>query len=360
VLPVDPEVNPSGAARRLTRQGLHIEKVAWTRDGRSIVYGASGYLWRVRADGSAPPERVELAGRGAGHPFTTHGRDRLGFRRQPWAPDVYHLRLGSSPTPLIESAFADDGAVYSPDGRRLAFCSDRADGRFEVWLADADGSNQVRLTNGPGRSQCGVWSPDGRSITFQSQGEDGRLDIWAIDTDGSALRQVTSHPADESAPSWSRDGRVLYFTSNRTGRNEIWRLPAGGGTEEQVTDEGGCGTFESPDGRTLYFLRECSRNQPLLARPTVGGEERTVLPCASRVAPHPLGGILYLVCPREGAVPSRHELRRLDEATGEDQAVATIEGDFISGLSLSADGQTVLYGLSSWGTSDLMMIENFR
>ena len=40
--------------------------------------------------------------------------------------------------------------------------------------------------------------------------------------------------------------------------------------------------------------------------------------------------------------------------------MATIEGDFISGLSVSADGQTILYGLSSWGTSDLLMIENFR
>jgi dipeptidyl aminopeptidase/acylaminoacyl peptidase len=231
---------------------------------------------------------------------------------------------------------------------------------LDVWLADADGSNQVRLTNGPGHRQCGVWSPDGRSVTFESQGDDGRLDIWRINVDGSALRQVTSHPADEFTPSWSRDGRTLYFTSNRTGRNEVWRVPRGGGSEEQVTDEGGCGPFESPDGRTLYFRRACSRSQPILARPTAGGEERTVLPCASRLAPDPRGGILYLECPREGAVPSRHQLRRFDEATGEDQPVATIEGDFISGFSVSADGQTILYGLSSWGTSDLLMIENFR
>jgi serine/threonine protein kinase/Tol biopolymer transport system component len=364
VLPLDSELHPKGAPRRLTRQRLAIGGVGWTRDGRSIVYDATpgSYLWRVRADGSTSPERVELAGRGACWPFTAPARDRLGFTRQTWDPDVYRLRLGSSPTPLIESTFADDVASYSPDGRRLAFCSDRADDTFEVWLADADGGHQVRLTHGPGRDQCGGWSPDGGSITFTSVGEDGHSDIWAVDVDGSGLHQITRDPADESFNGYSRDGRVLYFTSNRTGRDEVWRVPAGGGPGEQVTHEGGCGPLESPDGRTLYYRRSC-QGQTLLARPTVGGQERTVVPCVSPTMSYPVpapGGILYLECPREGAVPGQHQLRLFDEATGEDRPFATLEGDFISGLSLSADGQTILYGRSSWGTSDLMMIENFR
>jgi Tol biopolymer transport system component len=372
VLPLDFELNPKGAAQRLTRQRLWNLGVAWTGDGRSIVYAAGGRLWRVRADGSAPPERVELAGRGASWPFTTPGRDRLGFSRQLWDPDVYRLRLGSSPTPLIESTYADAGASYSPDGLRIAFCSDRADDTSEVWLADADGTHQVRLTHGPGRSQCcGTWSPDGRSIVFQSRGEDGHLDIWAIDVDGSGLRQITRDPADELTHNWtfnwSHDGRVLYFTSNRTGRNEVWRLPAGGGPEEQLTHEGGCGAFESLDGHTLYFQKACQSGK-LFARPTAGGEERTVLSCVNAAVSAP-GGILYLECPREGAVETGsasrsasgyHQLRLFDEATGEDRLVATLEGEYITGLSVSADGQTILYGRSSWGTSDLLMIENFR
>jgi Tol biopolymer transport system component len=364
VLSLDSELHSKGAPRRLTRQRLQNGGVTWTRDGRSVVYAMAGRLWRVRADGSAPPERVQLAGRAGGWPFSASGRDRLGFSRQVWDPDVYRLRLGSSPTPLIESTFADDRASYSPDGRRIAFCSDRADDTMEVWLADADGGNQVRLTHGPGSAQCGSWSPDGRSITFDSRGQGGHLDIWTINVDGSGLRQVTSDPADEFGPGWSRDGRVLYFASNRTGRDEVWRVPAGGGPEEQVTHEGGCDAFESHDGRTLYYRRPCmGRSRTLLARPTVGGEERTVLPCVNGVMSAPVsapGDILYLVCPREGAVPGYQQLRLLDEATGEDRPFATLEGDFISGLSVSADGQTILYGRSSWGTSDLMMIENFR
>ena len=79
-------------------------------------------------------------------------------------------------------------------------------------------------------------------------------------------------------PSWSRDGRFLYFVSNRTGRDEIWRVAVGGGTEEQITREGGSGPpLESFDGRTLYYQRPS--DSALVARPTAGGRERTVLRC---------------------------------------------------------------------------------
>ena len=102
--------------------------LAWTRDGSSIVYRGGDYLWRVRVEGSAPPERVELAGRGAAGAATARGRDRLAFVRQKWEPDVYRLVLGASPIPLIESTFADIYPQYSLDGRRVAFESGRAGG----------------------------------------------------------------------------------------------------------------------------------------------------------------------------------------------------------------------------------------
>ena len=160
-------------------------------------------------------------------------------------------------------------------------------------------------------------------------------------------------------PSWSRDGRFIYFTSNRTGRYEIWRVPAGGGTEEQVTREGGTLSFESVDGRTLYYQRD--RNGALLGRPTAGGEERTILPCVRSfgwaVAPR---GLFYEDCaaPDAAASPKR-TLRFWDAATGQDRPVATLEADWVGGLSVSPDGQSIVYG-RGWSTCDLMMIENFR
>lgn len=80
VLPLDSELRPRTAARRLTHSAVWIHVLAWTRDGRSIVFGATGSgLWRVRADGGSPPERVELAGSEAGEPDIARSQDRLAF-----------------------------------------------------------------------------------------------------------------------------------------------------------------------------------------------------------------------------------------------------------------------------------------
>ncbi len=364
VLSLDSELRPREAARRLTRQENWTAGLAWTRDGRWIVYGGGdGRLWRVRPEGTAPPERMELAG-GGGNPSTAASRDRLAFRRGYFHVGIFRLRPGGAPSPFIESALevADFDAQYSPDGRRIAFQSSRGVEGSEVWLADADGSNPARLTRGPGRAQASPrWSPDGRWIAFASQAENGHWDVWTIGADGSGLRQVTRDPADEITPSWSRDGRHLYFTSNRTGRREVWRVAAAGGTEEQLTRGGGCTPHESRDGRTLYYMKVDS-DGPLVARPTGGGEERPISSCISQwsyaVGPE---GVFHVDCGTSEAPPAfRRVLRHWNASTGEDRPVATFEADYLAGLAASPDGRTILYGQSPWGTGDLMMIENFR
>ncbi len=357
VLPLDSGLAPKGAARRLTQQRMESAGLAWARDGRSIVYDG---LWRVRADGGAPPERVETAA-GGRFPSTASGRDRLAFVRQVGDPDIYRLPLGGSPTPIVQSTAKELQPQYSPDGRRVALTSTRAGGSgSEIWLADADGQNLTRLTRGPGRSQGWPgWSPDGRSIVFDSVAEDGNRDVWNINVDGSGLRRITHDPANDIVPSWSRDGRSIYFTSNRTGRREVWRVAPGGGMEEQVTHDGGSFPLESVDGRTLYYLK--AGDGPLMGRPTAGGEERTILPCVLAfgyaVAPR---GIIHNDCmtAEAGGSPQRI-LRYWDAATGQDRQMATVIADGIAGVSVSPDGQSIVYG-RILATSDLMMIENFR
>jgi Tol biopolymer transport system component len=356
---------PRMQARRLTRQGGWIQGVAWTRDGRSIVYGVNEipnpYLWRVRADGKTPPERVELAGRGSVEPSAALGRDRLAFTRTLWDVDVWRAEAGAPPAPLIESTFNDMYPQYSPDGLRIAFESGRAGERDEIWLTEADGSNATRLTLGPGRWQGSPrWSPDSRFVAFDSRAENGHSDIWTIGIDGSGLRQITHDPADEILPSWSHDGGWVYFASDRTGRNEVWRVSATGEGEQQETRQGGCAPVESPDGRTLYYLRSC-QSAALLARSTDGGDERTIVPCVDgwnyAVGPQ---GVFHVDCTPPGAPnASQRGLRLWDAATGQDRPVATIEGAWVAGVSASPDGRTVLWGRSTLA-SDLMMIENFR
>jgi Tol biopolymer transport system component len=362
VLSLDSELRPQGAARPLTRQGFWGAGLAWTRDGRSVVYGVVfDHLWRVRADGSSPPDRVELAGRGAGDPFTATSRDRLGFVRTLEDIDIYRFQVGAaSSAPLLASTASDYQPQYSPDGLRIAFDSGREGDADAVWLADADGSNATRLTRGPGRGQGSPrWSPDGRSIAFDSQGDDGRFDVWTIGVDGSGLRQVTHDPADDYLASWSRDGRFIYFSSNRTGRDEIWRVAAAGGAEQQITREGGSIPFESLDGRTLYY-KKAQFDAPLLARPTAGGEERTIIGCIAGSFGYAVGpdGVLYLDCDIDR---SHRILRHWDARTGQDRQLGTLDkGTWLAlGLSVSPDGRSILYTHAT-ASNDLMMIDNFR
>jgi Tol biopolymer transport system component/tRNA A-37 threonylcarbamoyl transferase component Bud32 len=364
VLSLDSELKPREAARRLTRRESGVGGLTWTRDGAWIVYGGGdGHLWRVRSDGGAAPERMELA-RG-GKPSAAASGDRLAFWRGYWHVGIFRLQLGSTPSTLLESALevADFDAQYSPDGRRIVFQSNRgmAEG-YEIWLAGADGSSPARLTRGPGRSQVSPrWSPDGRTIAFGSQAANGHWDVWTIGVNGSGLQQVTRDPADEYTPSWSHDGHDLYFTSNRTGRREVWRVAVGGGPEEQLTREGGCNPYESRDGRFFYYMK-VDHDGPLLVQPTGGGEGRLISSCVSQwsyaVAPD---GVFHVDCGSPDAPPtSRRVLRHWNAATGDDRPVATFEADYIAGLNASPDGRTILYGVSPWGAGDLMMIENFR
>jgi serine/threonine protein kinase/Tol biopolymer transport system component len=257
VVGLDRDLRPRGRPRPLGSRGQGTSGISWTRDGRSIVFGrwdaTLGHLWRVDSRGERPPERLELAGAGAYGPAIAASRNRLAFVRDLSDGDIFRLELGKGDVPWLPSSSFDYGPQYSPDGQRVAFGSMRSGDAEEIWLADADGSTPTRLTRGPGRSQGSPrWSPDGRTIAFDSESAEGHWDVWTIGVDGAGLRQVTQHPGNENLPGWSRDGRWIYFGSDRTGRSEIWRVPARGGPEEQVTRDGGSMPFESPDGRTLY------------------------------------------------------------------------------------------------------------
>lgn len=359
VVALDTGYRPRGPTRALpsTRRGWI--GVAWTRDGRSIVYGA-GDLSRIRANGTTPPEPLRLMAN-AWWPSTALGRPRLAFMQRVGDADLYHLEEGRPPEPIVRSNVNDIQPQYSPDGRRIALVSAGAgETKREIWLADADGSNLVRLTRGPGLSQGWPgWSPDGRSIVFDSRDPNGHVDIWLIDASGSGLRQLTNHSGDEVLPSFSRDGRFVYFTSKRTGRDEVWRVPSAGGTQEQVSRDGGVFPFESWDGRTVYYLRAVG-DAPLVGRSVEGGEEHVVLPCVQQygyaVGPR---GIFYTACGGEdaGASPRRH-LRYWDAVTKRQRSVADVEAEVVMGLSVSPDGKHLLYGRLE-ARSDLMMIENF-
>jgi Tol biopolymer transport system component len=345
----------------VTRKAIQPIGLAWTRDGKSLVYGDWGggrRLWRASLRGDEPPRQIEIAGFKAWSPAIAASRDRLAFVRSGASLGIYRLEVSRPAVAVVVSSFNDWNPHLSPDGSRIAFQSDRAGGGDEVWLAAADGSNPTQLTHGPGLWQGSPrWSPDGRRIAFDSYGEDGQWDIWTIDADGGSLRRLTSDPAAHNSPTWSHDGRFVYFSSDRAGTETIWRVPLAGGTEEQVTHTGGGRCEEAADGKTLFFQRATVWDSPLLAVSLASGQERTVIDCVPRFS-YALGqaGIYHLSC---GGDPRAVPLWLRDTASGRDRLLGTLERPF-QGLTVSADTKTILFARIVGEGSDLMLIENFR
>ena len=141
--------------------------------------------------------------------------------------------------------------VWSPDGRRIAFTS-RREGNSEVYVVNADGSGQRRLTRNAAGDFGPTWSPDGRKIAFERLGatQSSVGALYVVNADGSGQRMLArrgSHPA------WSPDGRTIAF---------MWRFHLyvmnADGSEHRVLTRVGSGQKSSlawsPDGRKLAFL----------------------------------------------------------------------------------------------------------
>jgi Tol biopolymer transport system component len=263
---------------------------------------------------------------------------------------------------VVASTFQDAGASFSPDGRRIAFESGRS-GQGEIWLADADGSNPVQLTRGPGVAQVSpAFSPDGRRVAFTSIPDRGFGDIWVIDIAGGSLRRVTEGPFHEGLPSWSRDGRFLYYGESRADGRDVFRIPVAGGLPERMTHHGGLRPRESPDGKTLFYARRrgTAGTSPLMSRALPDGPERQVVDCifAWSLETGP-DGMYYTGCPLDrGEIP----FYQLDPPSGRTRRLGSVpsRGFGVLFLAVSPDGKTILFTKQMAPEADLMLIENFR
>jgi serine/threonine protein kinase/Tol biopolymer transport system component len=358
---------PKGGPRRLTRQGATVEGIAFTADGQALIYGAaldlasSSFLWRVPVSGSAQPERVEITGGGAIHPAVSPDGTRLAYSRSEPDVHIWQFREGAAPRPVLSSTNTDVDPAYSPDGKRVAFSTARSGKGSELWVANADGTNPIGLTDANGRMLGSPrWSPDGRWIAFDAQGEDGHWDVYLIDSAGGQPRCLTPPQSDENLPSWSRDGKWIYFASNRTGRYEIWRMPAGGGESVQITTEGGLQSAESWDGKTLYYSKDLGYSRPLFARPLAGGAERKALESVVGLSFAVAEDGIYYVYRPEAISSFGFEIRFRDSATGKDRVLYRSELAAVQGLAVSPDRKTILYCAAARINANLMMVENFR
>ena len=284
VVDVDADFCSDGCATNIDAQPVDPAGMAWSRDGKSIVFVGAGpssvNLWRLWVDGTRPPETVEIAGRCTPeHPATVASRDRLVFSRFDWDTHLYRFNAGTPAERVAASSSFEGDPHFSPDGRRIVFTSGRS-GKIAIWVAAADGTARV---SSPAPDGDGKDHPTGRRMAARS-----RLMLTkstAMSTSGPSLRgrharRITKDAGDQTAPTWSRDGRWIYFSDHREGGREIWRIPASGGAPEQVTRTGsGFLAYESADGASLLYQPNNGDSALLVVPLTGGGAPRQLVGC---------------------------------------------------------------------------------
>jgi TolB protein len=191
--------------------------------------------------------------------------------------DIYTAKPdGSDLRRLTEYGIYTAEAVVSPDGKRIVFTSLK-DGDLDIYTMNVDGTDVRRLTTTPGYDGGPWWSPDGTRIVYRAWHpadsalasyrallaerlvRPNRMELWVMNADGSDQRQITRLGGANFGPSWTPDGRGLIFSSNhtqpRSGNFDLYLIALDGTGLERITTHGAFDGFPmfSPDGRSLVW-----------------------------------------------------------------------------------------------------------
>lgn len=361
----------TGQARQLTFDKADISGLAWTPDGRNIVFSSkrSGLatLWKIPASGGAS-EPVAGVGGNAYSPAVSLRGDLLAYANQETNVNIWGIQTDSSgraegaPRKLISGSGAQLDDEISPDGKRVVFASDRS-GDTEIWVTNIDGSNPLQLTSlhaplaGSPR-----WSPDGRWIVFGAMVDDSG-GAFVVRAEGGTPRRLTPPGVMALVFAWSRDGKSIYFDGNPGGKWGIWKMPAQGGDPVRVADGFEC--RESDDGKWLYVSRPINSPEhktAIFRMPVGGGPETRVFSGVTDRFWTLAGENLYFL---DVNANLHATVNRLDLATRKITRIADVQRDpYVmhgwTGLSVSPKGGWIIYPQVDEQISRIMLLENFR
>ncbi|MDR7484815.1 MAG: S9 family peptidase [Armatimonadota bacterium] len=338
------------SARRMTIEDLlsfrWITHVATSPDGRTIVYAQEVIEDLPRADGPPTP----------------------GYRSALWLVDA----AGGTPRQFTTGEARDQSPVWSPDGTRVLFLSDRGAAPSDrrppkhLWVIPVDGGEARRITQGEHGPSEAVWSPQGTQIAFTGKpvrveqpssdvriitrmrhkfdGEgfwDGRYKhIFVVPSEGGPARQVTTGDFDHRDPAWSPDGTHLALVANRnddadyTNVADIWVLALAGGDLRRLT--GGVGPVFapawSPDGSMIAYL----------------GHENACMQASN---------VMLWVVPADGSGPPRCLTRHFDRSLVH-HIISDMRAHPTAGRPVwSPDGRFVFVMVADGGTTQLAAVD---
>ena len=253
-------------------RGKHNGKIVFTSDRH--YKGLS--IWSMNPDGSSPTRLTDDKGRTEKLPSFSPVYDSSPV----WSPDgtkiafisnrdyqlsLYVMNADGSNVQLVTDKVLELGEpAWSPDGEKIAFSAgvrmivglNKAS--VDIYVVNVNGSGLTQLTRASGLNLSPTWSPDSKQIAFsRNRNSDGQSKIWVMNADGSNQREISNSFIDKSGrfdglqPAWSPDGTKILFNHYRACRNDlelgIYVMNADGSNTRLLTnDQNSCGGYMSP------------------------------------------------------------------------------------------------------------------
>lgn len=246
------------------RQGKRVSTVPFSA---RLEATRPDYLRAKRDFTSTAPRRVL----GIGHPALSPDGQQIALTAlgDLWLVSAH----GGKPQQLTHDGALEVDAAWSPDGKSLAYTSDKGGGLPQLWIRDLASGKDRQLTTIDTQPLGAAWSPDGKRIAFLDvDGRWGVAGLETVDVASGVVTRLQPSLAQPGKPTWSADGRYVavglskaFSSSFREGRNQIWVVPADGKGAPFWRDadpiasldtRGGGGPVWSPNGQKMAAIQD--------------------------------------------------------------------------------------------------------
>jgi len=270
-----------GGEPELLHLATGVNALLWRPDNRTVVYNTDNMLYEI--DVATRRTRQLVSATKAVWGVSISHDDRLIYT------DFWHYQFlfevdveTGTRRQITRHAQNNVGARFSPDGRTIAYSSNRT-GNLEIWLNHLDGRPETRLTDNDANDFLLDWSPDGKRLVFKSGSDDGGQRLFVITTDGAGgARQLVDQgtsgrlgPAFAQRPRWSPDGELIAYGAVGEKEWELWTVgPDGSGARKRLD---GVREFDwYLDSRRALITRPQGSETQLFAVDLESGEERVL------------------------------------------------------------------------------------